>query len=240
MIAISSTQIPPYVPPASSVAARQVDVSQGKEAAPAGPDSAHNAGAEAETAGKAGSGKEVASLKAQSPGELTPEEEKRVQELRRRDQEVRAHEQAHIAAGGRYVRGGASFEYATGPDGKKYAIGGEVSIDTTREKDPEATIRKMETVIKAALAPARPSSKDRSVAASAQARKAEASVELAQQRRSEKAGKGDAEKADSSGSRVESSRDAHSPSAEPAQNSYRSVAGSAPGGAAVSTINLFV
>jgi hypothetical protein len=75
---------------------------------------------------------------------------------------------AHIAAGGQYVRGGANFEYQTGPDGKRYAVGGEVSIDTSGVSgDPDATMRKMQVVRKAALAPAKTSAQDRSVAASA-------------------------------------------------------------------------
>jgi hypothetical protein len=100
--------------------------------------------------------------------EYTREEQERIVKLQARDREVKAHEQAHIAAGGQYVRGGASFDYETGPDGEKYAVGGEVSIDVSKESgDPGATIAKMQVVIRAALAPANPSSQDRSVAAQA-------------------------------------------------------------------------
>lgn len=106
---------------------------------------------------------------------LTEEEKQRVAELKKRDAEVRAHEAAHVAAGGRYVRGAASFEYESGPDGKKYAVGGEVSIDTSAVSgDPQATIQKMRTVRAAALAPASPSGQDRAVAAAAAAAMAEA------------------------------------------------------------------
>ncbi len=110
--------------------------------------------------------------------ELTREEIQKVLDLQKRDREVHAHEQAHIAAGGQYVRSGASYKYETGPDGKKYAVAGEVSIDTSEEKDPKATIRKMETVRRAALAPAHPSSKDRAVAAEAQIKEQRAAAEL--------------------------------------------------------------
>ncbi len=104
----------------------------------------------------------------QKNGELTQEEQTAVAKLKARDTEVKAHEQAHIAAGGQYVRGGASFQYKTGPDGEKYAVGGEVSIDVSRVSDnPEATIAKMQVVLRSALAPASPSAQDRSVAASA-------------------------------------------------------------------------
>jgi hypothetical protein len=50
-------------------------------------------------------------------------------ELARRDREVRAHEQAHAAVGGSYA-GAPSYTYSRGPDGQRYAVGGEVSIDT--------------------------------------------------------------------------------------------------------------
>ncbi len=114
---------------------------------------------------------------------LSAKDLKILQELRSRDREVRAHEQAHIAAGGAYVRSGASYQYQEGPDGHRYAVGGEVSIDTSEERDPRATIRKMDTVIKAALAPAKPSAKDRAVAAMARAKKVKAQMELAKEER---------------------------------------------------------
>jgi hypothetical protein len=97
--------------------------------------------------------------------ELTPEEQKRVEELKKIDAKVRAHEMAHIAAGGGLVRGGASYNYEIGPDGKQYAVGGEVKIDmSANPDDPEGTIQKMQQVRRAALAPADPSPQDRSVA----------------------------------------------------------------------------
>jgi hypothetical protein len=102
---------------------------------------------------------------------LTPEQEKQVQQLKAADQKVRTHEQAHLSAGGGLVRGGASFQTTTGPDGKQYAIGGEVSIDTTVDpKNPDASIAKMQQVKRAAMAPSDPSPQDRSVAQSADAR----------------------------------------------------------------------
>lgn len=100
--------------------------------------------------------------------ELSEDEKKSVDELKKRDQEVRTHEQQHIAAGGPYVKGGASYSYQSGPDGKRYAVGGEVNIDTSPVSgDPDATISKMQTVRAAALAPAEPSGQDRSVASQA-------------------------------------------------------------------------
>lgn len=110
---------------------------------------------------------------------LTEEEQKQVEELKARDKEVKAHEQAHIAAGGSYVRGGARYDYQTGPDGKKYAVGGEVSIDTSAvEGDPQATINKAQVILKAALAPAEPSGQDKAVASQARQMMASARKEL--------------------------------------------------------------
>lgn len=117
--------------------------------------------------------------------ELTPEEEKEVQELKKIDAEVRAHEAAHKTAGGP-VAGNVSFQTVTGPDGREYAVAGEVQIDSSPvPNNPEATIRKMELVIRAALAPAEPSPQDQAVAAQAQQIKLQAQQELAQQRQEE-------------------------------------------------------
>lgn len=100
-------------------------------------------------------------------------------ELKARDREVRAHEAAHQAVGGQYA-GAISYVYERGPDGAQYAVGGEVSIDTTPvEGDPQATIEKMRTVRAAALAPAEPSAQDRAVAAQAMQLMLQAQSDLA-------------------------------------------------------------
>ncbi|MDR2392493.1 MAG: catalase [Planctomycetota bacterium] len=97
---------------------------------------------------------------------LDDTEQIELDKLQARDHEVRRHEQAHKAAGGRYA-GAISYDYAQGPDGKRYAVGGEVSIDISPEREPEATIAKMRQVKAAATAPAKPSAQDRAVAAEA-------------------------------------------------------------------------
>jgi hypothetical protein len=118
--------------------------------------------------------------------ELTKEEKQQVKDLQNRDREVRAHEMAHVAGGGMHVRGGANFEYQTGPDGKRYAVGGEVSIDTAKkDNDPQATIQKMQIIKRAALAPAKPSPQDRSVAAQATQKEMEARQELREEQSAE-------------------------------------------------------
>ncbi|PKO03038.1 MAG: hypothetical protein CVU43_05035 [Chloroflexi bacterium HGW-Chloroflexi-5] len=114
--------------------------------------------------------------------QLSSEEAQQVAELKSRDREVRTHEMAHMMVGGSLVRKGASYQYQTGPDGQRYAVGGEVSIDSSAVSgDPSATIRKMQQVKRAALAPAEPSSQDRAVAAAAAQTEAAARLELLQQ-----------------------------------------------------------
>ena len=134
--------------------------------------------------------------------DATSSEYKELQELKQRDREVRQHEQAHVAAGGSYVRGGASFSYQRGPDGKQYAVGGEVQIDTSEiPGDPAATIRKMQVVKSAAMAPAEPSAQDRAVAAEAAQAESQARADLREQEsaeRDERIARDDATGADSS------------------------------------------
>jgi hypothetical protein len=116
-------------------------------------------------------------------GELTDEERQKVDELKKRDAEVKAHEQAHMSSGGGFVQGGAAYQYEIGPDGRQYAVGGEVKIDVSQERTPEATIRKMQQVRRAALAPAQPSGTDRAVAARAAQVEAQARMQLSEQKR---------------------------------------------------------
>ncbi len=114
-------------------------------------------------------------------------EQQQVRELQKTDREVHSHEQAHLAAAGG-LAGGVSFTYVTGPDGQRYAVGGEVSIDTSPvEGDPEATIQKARQIQAAANAPAEPSSQDRSVAAKASQLEQAARLELIQEQREKQA-----------------------------------------------------
>lgn len=114
--------------------------------------------------------------------ELSPEAQAEVARLRAVDAKVRAHEAAHMAAGGGLVRGGASYQERRGPDGRSYAVAGEVSLDTSAVPDnPQATLAKARQIQAAALAPAEPSGQDRAVAAQAARMAAEASVQVAAQ-----------------------------------------------------------
>jgi hypothetical protein len=116
------------------------------------------------------------------PLELTEAEQALVRDLQQRDREVRAHELAHVAAGGPYVTRPATYQYQVGPDGRRYAVGGEVSIDTSVPSDPEEAITKAQIIQRAALAPIDPSPQDYQVAAQARQMETEARRELAAER----------------------------------------------------------
>jgi len=114
-----------------------------------------------------------------SPEKNQEEQKAVIAELVARDREVRSHEQAHAAAGGQYA-GSPTYSFVRGPDGLNYAVGGEVSIDTSPVSgDPEATLRKAQVIRAAASAPAEPSPQDRRVAAQAASLEADARAELA-------------------------------------------------------------
>lgn len=114
-------------------------------------------------------------------GRMGPAQARELADLKARDQQVRAHEAAHLAAAGGLARGGASYTYQRGPDGGVYAVGGEVSIDTSPVPgNPAATLAKAQQIQAAAMAPADPSSQDRSVAAAASAMAARAQRDLQQ------------------------------------------------------------
>lgn len=103
----------------------------------------------------------------QGPQDLSEAEEQTVRELEARDREVRAHEQAHKNTAGDLAVGGISYTYQTGPDGKRYAIGGSVDIRLKSGGTPEETVRNMERAQRAANAPQSPSGPDRAIAARA-------------------------------------------------------------------------
>lgn len=149
-----------------------------------------------------------------------------IAELASRDQEVRAHEQAHAAVGGSHA-GAPSYTYSRGPDGKRYAVGGEVSIDVAAvPNDPEATLAKMEIVVRAALAPAEPSAQDLRVAAQAQAQMVEARAELARIR-SEQPAATQAQRSETSATDDATQSALPAPVSSPDLDLYRRLAGPA-------------
>ena len=122
-----------------------------------------------------------------SDTELSQDEKRLVLDLQSRDAEVRAHESAHQSGGG--ATGAASFSYQQGPDGKMYAIGGEVSISMKGGSTPQETIANARAVMAAAMAPADPSGQDQAVASSAAMMIAKAQQQIAQEKQEEFDGK---------------------------------------------------
>lgn len=138
--------------------------------------------ADAEPAGEQavrGGGAAAASVEG---AELSQEQRRQVDEFRSRDREVRTHEQSHKAVAGDNA-GAIHLEYDVGPDGRRYAVSGDVPIDVSAVSgDPEATVRKMSVVARAASAPANPSGADRQVAAKAAGQASQARAEMAAER----------------------------------------------------------
>ncbi len=108
--------------------------------------------------------------------ELSPDEKRLVTKLEARDAEVKAHEAAHQSAGA--STGAATYSYQQGPDGKMYAIGGEVSISFQTGSTPQETIANARKIAAAAMAPANPSGQDNAVASSAKMMEMKAQQQL--------------------------------------------------------------
>lgn len=107
---------------------------------------------------------------------------KDVKELEKREKDVKAHEQAHMAAGAGVVQGGAKYSYEAGPDGKRYVSGGDVQVSVSVDSaDPSRTLQQAQRAQQAALAPSAPSPQDRAAAAQASQMAAQASQELSRQ-----------------------------------------------------------
>jgi len=165
---VSSTTINPYSSTQGFVQPKPDDLANGIDGNPTG-----------EPADKTASSDLEKQNKGTDTSQLTQEELQLVEQLKQTDSKVRQHEMAHVAAGGAYITSGATFSYKQGPDGKKYAVAGEVSIDTSTEPgDPQATLQKMRKIKAAALAPADPSPQDIKVASQAAAKAAKALSDL--------------------------------------------------------------
>lgn len=176
-----SSTLPPFMPASPGESARSRPTAQVEPASSSNPAQEASPSSPANPPVRATPG--VSADSEQSDTWAQRQQQLEIADLVKRDREVRAHEQAHAAVGGPYA-GAPRYNFTRGPDGQRYAIGGEVSIDTAAVPgDPEATLRKMEVVLRAALAPAEPSAQDLRVAARAQAQAAQARAELAEQRR---------------------------------------------------------
>ena len=117
---------------------------------------------------------------AKTPGQNQKDQAKQaeINKLQSVDREVRAHEAAHLAAAAGLGASGPSFQYERGPDGKMYAVGGEVHINTSGAATPEETLAKARQIRAAALAPSQPSSQDMAVANQAGQMEAQALQEM--------------------------------------------------------------
>ena len=94
---------------------------------------------------------------------LSAAQQRQLQALQSRDIAVKAHEMAHAAAAAG-LSGVPTYTYQTGPNGERFAIGGQVNIDMSPGRTPEETLTKASRILAAATAPSDPSSADNSVA----------------------------------------------------------------------------
>ncbi len=113
--------------------------------------------------------------------ELSADDKTKLDKLKQRDRQVRQHEAAHIAASGGLAAGAPTYQYEQGPDGNRYAVGGEVQISVSEGNSPEETLSRASRIRAAALAPADPSPQDRAVAALASQMATKARSEIAQE-----------------------------------------------------------
>lgn len=130
-----------------------------------------------------GDGKDSLAASSSSSSSSAKTTDSTLVKLKARDQEVRQHEQAHISAAGGLATSAPSYTYQRGSDGQNYAIGGEVSIDVSPGRTPEETLRKAQTIERAALAPKDPSGPDRSIAVRARKMAQEAQAQAREQAR---------------------------------------------------------
>lgn len=159
--------------------------------------------------------------KVSNPQQLDDDEKQQVEELKQRDAEVRSHEQAHMAAAGNLAMGGPNYVFQTGPDGRQYAIGGDVKIDTSPGRTPEESARKAQQIRAAALAPADPSAQDLKVAAAASNMEVESASKHADQSEKNSDRKSQSSDASDNGTKGEitSSRQVFAPTASDSQDS---------------------
>jgi hypothetical protein len=116
-------------------------------------------------------------------------ERARLTRLQAIDGEVKAHEAAHLAAMGGNAAGPVQYDYVMGPDGNLYAVGGSIPVNLQAVPgDPEATLRKAETIINAAFAPGDPSGADMQVAAQAYQLAMDAKREIAREQKRQESG----------------------------------------------------
>ncbi len=123
-----------------------------------------------------------------NPNEKSEEENRTLQKLKNRDQEVRLHEAQHNRNPGTVSIGGPQYTYTIGPDGKVYATGGQVMVTTGASGDPKTALRKARALKSAALSTGEPSSMDMAAAVSAREMEMEAIIKLAREEKEKQEG----------------------------------------------------
>ena len=83
---------------------------------------------------------------------LSAAQQRQLQALQSRDIAVKAHEMAHATAAAG-LSGVPTYTYQTGPNGERFAIGGQVNIDMSPGRTPEETLTKASRILAAATAP---------------------------------------------------------------------------------------
>jgi SprA-related family len=114
---------------------------------------------------------------------LTTDQLKDVKRKREFDKALTKHEEAHHEVAADLARSGPLYETEVGADGETYRKSGKVMIDTGTEEDDDRTVKKMQQVRAAALAPdgnqlAPLSEQDKKVAASATEKERKAQTRL--------------------------------------------------------------
>jgi lysozyme family protein len=85
-----------------------------------------------------------------------------LEKFKRTDAQIRSHEQVHATIGA--TTAPISYNYQQGPDGKMYAVGGSVRLDTSIPDDPKAAAFKLDQIQKAASGPVDTSGADNTIA----------------------------------------------------------------------------
>ena len=92
------------------------------------------------------------------------------------DSKVRSHEQTHASLANTTTP--IQYNYQMGPDGKMYATGGSVRLDTSMPSDPEAAANKLDSIKRSASSSGSDmSGADSSIAISANLMKAKLSIQ---------------------------------------------------------------
>ena len=86
-----------------------------------------------------------------------------LEKFKQTDEKVRTHEQIHASIG--HTTAPISYTYQQGPDGKMYAVGGQVRLDTSIPKEPKAAAFKLDMLQKAASGPIDSSGADNTISA---------------------------------------------------------------------------